>query len=1347
MMKNKINKDIKLFLMTTCTLLLVSFWGNIDVYAAQSDGIELNGNGTRENPYLVGSVDDLNHMRNVINSGDSLAGKWFALTDDINFEGQTIEPLADQNQGRTFQGGFDGKGHTISNFVIEEDTEGGSFFGRLDGVVENLNLEGTISGSVSATFAQDGYGTIINCISGSDIHATKSAAGIANNWNGILSNVVFQGTLDAAVTSGIVGTGNGTALQVYAKEYKVGSIAAIDSSGTFNEQILEDVSNALNFSAQQLFFSPSDGRWLNKWQVGEGLELEFSGEIAAFEGSGTEHNPFVIDSSDKLKVMVDFINAGFTFDHLYLYQTADIDLADESWTGLLDGSAVFSGIYDGNGHTISNLHTLGNTGGLFKNFNGKILNLRLVNCQTLQGSGFAGNMGSESLILNCYLDGVISDVSSLSNLQQAGQLVNSYITGFVEPSIDELNTGLTNLVVNYGIHCGELYTWTMEGGTVQFGVNYKDVYLAKDRMYWKGSGVEKNPYLISSIEDFVYLRESVYYTENFYRHWFFQTADIDFSDVRYWRAIADESSTNIFYGNYNGNGHKLMHFHPNETDHVQSKSIFGNVSGSVFNVHVTDYQSNGGGNGILANYVAGTGKIFNNVIELSDDSSVTSALGIVNANDGCVLNHIVVRPDQLFGVAAALSNGSVNQELKTPQTDGNQIVTKLSSKVVNRFNEGIVDTALQMNRRITNFNSISYKQGKVSLHNPILVTSPLGLSFVKGMLLNNPLLFLAVLWTLGLVLFIVYQIIRRIFQKTCVSTRTLIQMITLLCIYFAFFFAMQSLRPDAVNTMEALGTNVVLTIVFGICVYVLIRRMIKQKDCEKLKVNGDWIKQRLPLLASLTFPTIVGVLHLDTPVAYDSDLYYGSFVQAVENFHFSVTGILDSFSISIKPMHGVAIFMTIGEALDPGTARGVYICNLVLLLLSQLCVYQIIRKLFSNISSNAAALLALCYAFSGYVLVGATYINPDFYAVVTFAIFLWCILFDYKIFAIFTGFMVMCSKPNMIVAYAVFGVIIFIYECIHKKMKLSKWMLYTLPAAVYLILYFGSNSLNVPGIPAESNNDFVFTIGSRSFQYLAYGFIWIQEIFIIAAIVVLIKNKKFYIFRSFKGAFLFSVWLTCFSQFLVTVIGGSTLQLCPRYLTICAIKNILLFAMAIDVLSMNRVKQYAVTGTLAGLLFIQLFTTIDPVILAATEVKSDGLHYLIFPKKDEFGNDLTFYNYEYCKDARDGSKILASLTEAEIGSLYGESHTPYKMAVGNSFMYAIYWDAESVCRTYIPNENCVRLNMDSIADGLNVRERYRLDQSAVILRNTEDIAIRAALERLKESEKIGAFTVYRAKEE
>ncbi len=1349
MTKKILSKNVLLLLLVMYSILMISAIGSNVVYAAEEGKvkIELDGYGTREYPYLISSPEDIDNIREVVDSGNHLEGMWFTLVCDIDFQGEMIEPLADQTKGRAFQGGIDGKGHTISNFVIDEGTEGASFFGRLDGVVVNLNLEGTVRGNVGATFAQDGYGTIINCISGSNIYADQTAAGIVNNWNGTLSNVVFQGMLDATSVFGIVESGNGIAMQSYAKEYKVGNPATIESSGTFDEQMSENVRSELNVSAQQLFFSSDIGKWLNKWQAGANSKLEFSDEVAAFEGTGTENNPFVIDSADKLKVMVDFINAGYTFDNTYLYQTRDIDLADVLWTGLSDDSVTFLGIYDGNGHTISNLNTAGNMGGLFKNFNGKILNLRLVNCHTPQGNGFGGNMGGASLILNSYLDGEISDMVSLENLQQAGHLVNCYIKDFTEPSINKLNNGLTNLVINYGIHCGELYTWKSTDEDIRFDVNYKDIYLAKDRRYWNGSGVEKNPYLISSMEDFVYMRESVYYTENFGRCWFLQTQDIDFSDIRYWRAIADESSKNMFYGNYNGNGYKLLNFHPIEVNHIQSKSIFGNVSGLVFNVHVEAYRSDGAGNGIIANYVAGTGKIFNNVIELSDDSSMISAIGIVNANAGCVLNNLVVRSNQLLGVSATLSNEAVDEKLKTPRADGNQIITDMCSEAADTFNAGIVDAALQMKRRITNFNYMSYVNDTLSLQNPILLTSSFGLSFIKGMLLNNPILLLGILWMIGLSIFIIYKMVRYIHTKTSLRTRTLVQIASIICTYFAFILAMNRLRPESVRTIEALCVNIVMAVILSISACMLMAKIIRYKADFHFKFGCTCIKKQFSLFIVLAIPMIIGMMQLDTPVAYDSDLYYGSFVQAIENFYFSLQGVIDSFSIASKPMHGVAMLMTIGEALAPGTARGVYICNLVLLLLSQLCVYQIIRKLFFNLSSNVAAILSLCYSFSGYVLAGTTYINPDFYSVVTFAIFLWCILFNYKIFAVFSGFLVVCSKPNMIVAYALLGIIFFFYECIHKKMKLSKWIFYTLPATVYLILYFGSNSLNRVGIPAESGNDFIFTIGSRGFQYFAYGFIWIQEIFIIMAIIVLIRNKRFHIFSSFKGTFLFAVWISCFSQLLITIIGGSTLQLCPRYLAVCTIKNILLFAMAMDVLSLNEMKKYVITGTFSVLLFIQLFTTIDPSILVATEVKFDDLHYLMFPKKNQDGNDLTFYNYEYCRDARDGSEILSYLTEDEIRNLYSDSRTPYKMALGSSLIYAVYWDTDRNCRTYIPNENCVRIKMGSIVDSRDTRQQYCMDKYAIILRNTKATAIRAELEQEKASMSVGAFTVYRASKE
>ena len=1343
-MTKRIADNIRWVLLCAVALLLFCATSGTRVYAAADTvAIEMDGHGTQQYPYLVDSAEDLDNIRAAINSGDTLVGKWFALVDDLDLGGASFEPLADQTTGESFQGGFDGRGHTISGFVVDAGTADASFFGRMDGVVENLNLRGTFTGNISATFAQNGNGVIMNCVSESDVYGSHMAAGIVNNWNGTLQNIVFQGTVEGTDTVGIVGSGNGSAIHVFSKNCQVGSIGTINSSGSFYNGLQDIVADALNSLAQQFFLTSEFGAWIHTWEI-SGNRIVMSEEIAAFEGTGSENNPYVIDSADKLEAMVNYLNAGYTFAGKYLFQTADIDLKGHPWTAFSGETVSFMGVYDGNGHAIRNLDTAGGNGGLFKNLDGTIINLYLADCNTELGCGFTGGLGDTALILNSCLDGNIADSFFLRNMQEEGRLVNCYIEGVCEPSVSELNNGLANLVINYGIHCGELYTWDFSEETPVYSENYKDRYLEPERMYWKGGGVEKNPYQVNSIEDLVYLRESVFYTENFWRYWFVQTADIDFSNVRYWRAIADESSLNSFYGNYNGNGYKLLNFHPDAGNSAQNKTIFGNVNGSIFNTHVVNYEVQNGNNGILAHNLASTGKVFNNLVEVSGNTSVSGALGVVNNNSGRVINNAIVCVNPLLDITVTLSSGQVDEELKLPETTQNRIVASASDVLVESFNQAIVPAAFHMKQRITNFNELTYADGALSLKNTISLKSAAGIRFAKEMILGNPLL-LAVLWTAGVLIYVLYKAIRFVRKGKDVRLRTWVQWITLLCLYFAFVLAMSRLRPEISGTLPLLFANLVVGVVLCLCVYAAIRKAILEHPGQKGVFTPESMVKQLPLFVSLAIPAVVVCTRLNTPVAYDADLYYGSFEQAIQNFQFSFTGILDSFCIASKPMHGVAILMAIGEALDPGTARGVYLCDLILLLVAQLCVYQLIRKLFPKLSAVLAAILGLCFSFSGYVIAGATYINPDFYSVVTFAIFLWCVVADYKIFAICSGFLVVCSKPNMIVAYLLFGLVFFAYEVFRKDVRLSRWIVYTLPASVYLILYFGIDSLNRAGIPSESGNALSTTLGSRMFQYFAYGFIWVQEIIVLLAIIKLIRQKRFHPFRSLKGIFLFAVWLSCFSQLLITVVGGTSLQLCPRYLAVCAIKNIFLFAMVLDVLSLGKTKTYAVAGTFAVLLFVQLFVTIDPVILVTTEVKSDKLHYLVYPPKDQDGNDLTFYNYEYCRDAWDGSAILSILTKDEIRNLYSDSRAMYKMAIGSSSIYAAYWDTVRNCRTYIPNENCVRLQMRDIVDGTDTKEQYWSDRYAIVLRNVDDVVLRMELEEQRENQEAGAFTVYRAK--
>lgn len=1337
MMKKIIESNKKILLGLIASVIFSYLFLGGEVYAVESYvEIEMDGQGTERYPYLISDVEDLDNLRDVINSGNDLIGKWFALTNDIDVGGVNIEPLVDQTKGMTFHGGFDGRGFKISNFIIDGGREGASFFGRLDGVVENLELDGTFKGNKSSSFAQNGYGLILNCISSSNIFADEVGAGIVNNWNGMIQNVVFQGKINAKKIDGIVNLGNGIAKQVYAKEYEIGNIETVEY-GNILEENISDIIDELNLSARQMFFSLEYGKWLNKWAWGQG-RFKFSDEIVAFKGTGSENDPYIIDSIDKLVFLMEAINAGCTFDNVFFYQTEDIDLSEHLWEYQTLDAAIFSGIYDGNGHIISNLNNGEGSAGLFRYFNGKILNLQLINCNAMQSCGFAESMGSDSLIYNSYCDGEVGGTVHLRYLQEAGQLVNCYIEGFVEPTIDELNAGLNNLVTNYGVHCGELYTWLLTEDGISFGNNFKSKYFEKERLYWKGCGTENNPYLIASLEDFVYLRESVFYNESFWRYWFLQTEDIDFANVRFWRAIASESSMNSFYGYYDGDGYEMLNFHHGGESDRQDGTIFGNLRGSIMNVHVKNYQFSNGGNGILAYNVYNTGKIFNNIIEINDSVNIASAVGVVYKNDGRVINNIVVCPEESICITVALKNNEANINKKIK----NHIVNKLDTEIVELFNEGVLETALHIKQRITNFNILLENNNTFSLQNNINYKSLIGMKFIKRMALSNPLLLVAILWTGAVSIFILIKTFTNIYIKKRIRTRYLFQTIILILVYFAFVFAMFKLRPDILMTKLILYFNIVLLIILGICtVSVICRWKDKEIQIDLRKIN---FKENLPIGIALLITTIVVVFHLNTPVAYDADLYYGSFQQAIQNFRFSVGGFLDSFCIASKPMHGIAMLMAIGEAIDPGTARGIYVCNLILLLLAQLCMYHIIRKLFPQFSLGIDASLSMCFVFAGYVIAGATYINPDFYSVVSFVIFLCCILYDYKLFTIFSGFLVICSKPNMIIAYAIFGLVWFIYECITKELKIFKWLAYTISASSYVILYFGINSLNRVGIAADSNNEIIYTLGSRLLQYFAYGFIWVQEIFIIFALIVLIYKKRILDLKNKKAVFIISVWFACFSQLIITIVGGGTLQLCPRYLAVCAIKNTILFAMALEVLELEQLKVKVIVNVLAITLFVQLFVTIDPFIIVTTDVKFDSLHYLVFPKTNQNGNDLTFYNYEYCKDARDGSAILETLSKEEINNLYSDSRTGYKMAIGSSSIYAAYWDMVKKCRTYVPNNDCVRLQMKSIVDGMNVKEEDFLKDYAVVLRKSKEYTISSKLSEIKESKEIGNFIVYYA---
>ena len=81
--------------------------------------------------------------------------------------------------------------------------------------------------------------------------------------------------------------------------------------------------------------------------------------MAELSGDGTEESPYLIGTAEDLKLMSSNINSGKGYSAHYKL-TADIDLNGAEWTPigyyseLYKDTVAFCGVFDGNGHTISN---------------------------------------------------------------------------------------------------------------------------------------------------------------------------------------------------------------------------------------------------------------------------------------------------------------------------------------------------------------------------------------------------------------------------------------------------------------------------------------------------------------------------------------------------------------------------------------------------------------------------------------------------------------------------------------------------------------------------------------------------------------------------------------------------------------------------------------------------------------------------------------------------------------------------------------------------------------------------------------------------------------------------------
>lgn len=225
--------------------------------------------------------------------------------------------------------------------------------------------------------------------------------------------------------------------------------------------------------------------------------------ISGLSGSGTSANPYKINDQNDFYILVDYVNAGGATKNTYFDLTTNIKIYDKVG-GIIDGNTrSFSGIFDGNGHSITFNYYDYNSGadiGIFSYLYGTVKNLIVLdgNVELLENDksagAIAGSAYSGAIIENCInVNCTIEAAGKTSNFNTNIGGIVGYVSGnvkitncanFADVLADASGTVKAGGIVGEGGNAQISQCFNM--GTVKAGLNDTDFKIYTPNLAYAG---------------------------------------------------------------------------------------------------------------------------------------------------------------------------------------------------------------------------------------------------------------------------------------------------------------------------------------------------------------------------------------------------------------------------------------------------------------------------------------------------------------------------------------------------------------------------------------------------------------------------------------------------------------------------------------------------------------------------------------------------------------------------------------------------------------------------------------------------------------------------------------------